>query len=1522
MKKFTSGLMLGILLFCCLSGAPAAFAASDSNNGMTYILLPSTNTDPAYIVRLDYQNQSGVELYSPGSAGYPAGQYFGLAVSQERDIFLLRSPILDANEGWSQAAVGFVPNASDYATDSDIFLRLIAGSSCNSWISVHDSYYWKSNYAISGTSYSYALVAGGPNSVRYLNPNGSGALGTPIWSGSEGSQNPGDSNEYILPSHWGGMSYFAYGTSQHPDYPWKALDGREDPAGSGNYRPLVLATAVPTYHGNDDQKFSCIVKRVYEKRDRSLTLMRGSDNPIAALVDQSGAVLSATDVRGTEYFARACGDNCIPGGSGPGVAIESMLANVKVVTSTLGRRYGFNQKGKMAGPYSDVKLAALRVVSTSGSESTIDMANADGTVHSNIANAVSLNAKGITAGQIKSFGVSSNFETGATTDYIYGSPADLFVMQDSWWGKGGIGYEYYKDTGALYKLDYTNNSNPPSEYLGVIPGKVDNIGVDGDGFLYIMTTADDISDSSVMALAPAVSTLPGLSGYAILPSPTTWYHCTGGNENTNRIEVSDAAKLPNDFREIVFSQGVSKVVNKYPPAAGNGSLAAPMTTGQLSGYYEDEWSRKVRWNGSVTSWEGSWSLEAQATRDSEIAGELAVVNIAKLPAVFNENPPTPMICREDRAAFSTPVLENTAVKFKVEGFKPYIEDTNGTTRHDLKSLGSFGTAYTNVRINYLPTAAGEYNHDEDNDIASSGFPTSLFEADGRPTQIAWYADLIDGTDPSAPILENITVATDSNETFGGTACDWSFTPPHPGNYAIWARITYNYFNFVGANRPTDLTSAQRTVTTSKRLLQVVSPSSLNAPPSLISEIDLGPARTDSSAFQHCATCEDPPEEVARYDLPEDEKISSLTVTFKAQFLRDENYRSNQLAMLTTYEGIGVWDYDTYYDNYRSNGEIPNYTPQGIHVYNYDATASSYTNTTIFNPGWPKPDNPGPANAGTRVDTGILSENDRKFLRWNLLLENTCAKADTSKLTTLPRGVKLASGDFTTVGGATFLPTGTPGEYQITLNLPSNAQIDAIATPIDPDQYTLRLELIYPRAKWHESGSSDAEKQYRSIIADPASVSVVCELPHPKFPTSDTVENGNSAFLKPMVKSWLIRVRDARPPDFSDNSKPIIHTTGDPIPFASATFGISDNNPQARFDPFTVEYEMVQNTDSYRDTSDSNKVLKSLANEGIASSSVASVPDYDDFWKENGYRIGATYTAKLDDYGDESGSTSEFRPSGKLTNWVGLLSYHAKGSLYDGLGTDSHDITHQFGSFTASIPEGAIQTTNWTLERIDNDPPGFRIELISQNDNRRWVATLTEGVQDQVCVPNTEGDLASGTLEIACYNLDGTIIGGSPTSATVGGCTVYPSRIGDANETVDAGSLNLDATKMPKVRRSSRLLINLDILENVDYKNLTAATFDIIENMEDGGTRSLLPGGNAVSLPLDAEFDATNTQKVKSPRARYTVDMPMKVLPNQPQVSMTISATDANGNIRTLVLPVVIVESSFDARVLESKENRN
>lgn len=58
-----------------------------------------------------------------------------------------------------------------------------------------------------------------------------------------------------------------------------------------------------------------------------------------------------------------------------------------------------------------------------------------------------------------------------------------------------------------------------------------------------------------------------------------------------------------------------------------------------------------------------------------------------------------------------------------------------------------------------------------------------------------------------------------------------------------------------------------------------------------------------------------------------------------------------------------------------------------------------------------------------------------------------------------------------------------------------------------------------------------------------------------------------------------------------------------------------------------------------------------------------------------------------------------------------------------------------------------------------------------------------------------------------------------------------------------------------------------------------------------------------------------------PRASYTVDMPMKIN-GEKQVSIEFKAKDQDDNERILVIPVTVVESTFETRVLETKENKN
>jgi len=42
----------------------------------------------------------------------------------------------------------------------------------------------------------------------------------------------------------------------------------------------------------------------------------------------------------------------------------------------------------------------------------------------------------------------------------------------------------------------------------------------------------------------------------------------------------------------------------------------------------------------------------------------------------------------------------------------------------------------------------------------------------------------------------------------------------------------------------------------------------------------------------------------------------------------------------------------------------------------------------------------------------------------------------------------------------------------------------------------------------------------------------------------------------------------------------------------------------------------------------------------------------------------------------------------------------------------------------------------------------------------------------------------------------------------------------------------------------------------------------------------------------------------------------------PQIVVYLTATDASGNKRSLSVPIRVVDSSFDARILETIENKN
>jgi len=1505
LRQNVTFVVLAVLLTCMsLWADPAPL------NGVSYVLLPKDLTLIHGVYRMnDYLGNvlnPELPLFNLDVFG---GKVSGLAANQSCQVYLLCGPV---SANWASAPVGWLPTDMEFEENSPIYLKVVLPADYGKWIAVHNTTYWKSNFVINGQTYTYALVAGGPTSHKYLDGI-SGTLGIPLWDGIAGISHKKLVNKWILPSNWGAVAYYAYGTNNGPQWlAGRALDGSEDPVGSGKFRPLLTAYDVPTYHGpsgwqKNAQSFSCVVKRSYDLRDKNLDLWAANDyNPLGGPFCQTTGVLNTIDLKVKEDFGRCCGDNCIPGGPMEGADICQRLSSVQVVTSTRGIRYGFNSDGKKRGPYTDPRKAALRAVLSSGETVTVNLLQADETFDpAVIANAGYLNAKGVTSKDIKCLGVSSKFDK-SQLDYVYGSKADKFAVQDSWWGLGGIAYEYYKDTGQIYKIDYLNNNNAtvPAELLGVVSGNVNSIGVDGDGFLYILRSETDSSDNEMANLT--LSPLDPVS-HPDLYEVGQWMRLTG----TGTPTLANPPLVAGDYSIVKIRQNINKTVKRYAPTTG-GSFGTEENRGSVKSGF-DIWERKrVLGTDLKPAWDtGAWSQEAAGDRDSLIEGELAVVNLAKRPEIYNMNPPEPTVCRLDQLPMSTTIAEDSKMAFKVEGFLPFIKDNDGTNKQrSLKSVGSFG-AYDNARINLIPSATGEYIHDEDGDGYKSGFPSSLFESSAWKTEIKWYVDWIEGEDPDK-VLAPIDVATPSTDMEWRT---FQATFPHPGNYAVYGEISYKYFDYNNlgpGSRPADLKEVGPiTIKTKKSIVHVVSPTSTNAPDSHISNVILLPGRGKiPSAFQNVQ-----PVSNAGYDLPEDESPTGLSFSFEAQFARDANMKTGNISeAMKTYSGVGVWDYNYYTTLYEKAKYNIGITKTDQHVYNC-RNNDGETDLTIFNPGWNKPDDAAKkAQYGSRVDISPddITSKDLDFITWQLFIYPTWTQPPipTYKLSDRGVAIPLAYG---TCHGAVCVPVGNPTDrkYQITVNVPS---IATFVTPIDPEQYRVRLEIIYPSVKWYESKLSDQGFQYRSMIADDPPIHVVTTVgPHPNFAV---VTKGEDCFTG-KIDSWLIRARDSQMPTISQSDLNLVHTTGDPVPQALTKFYISDNNPVADFRTgCSIEYQMVKDKQYFRDTTQSNIATFPTATQKVDPKEMPSTPD---FWS-NEFKLTATYAVDITDYGP----TGSFAPGLELQNWIGTLSYFVKGSLTDGYGTGSTVIvTHNFNHPPGNAND--IDTLACALQRYDNDPPSLHIDIISQSDNRRWTADLIESINDLECNTKDVAKLKPCTFNIVSYRLDkdDTAAVATQTCDTVPACSNFPMPLGLENTVVNVASLTgITPDVLPKVRRSSRLMININIDDNVDYMDLASASLSVVEFKTDGSVQNLL-AESVPAIPLQKSYmiDNFTNPAVGRPRARFTVDMPMKVSPMTYQVMITLTGQDHAGNARGMIIPVSIVDSTFDARVLESKEER-
>ncbi|HNV69365.1 MAG TPA: hypothetical protein PKO06_06675, partial [Candidatus Ozemobacteraceae bacterium] len=1361
----------------------------------------------------------------------------------------------------------------------------------------------------SGKNYMYKFSPYAPTSHQNI----------PLWNGpgagAAGILHPSDPYKVVLPNKWGGISWFAFGSPNAPAaHVGKLMDGTGGIPTITNYDFRLAVHGVCSPYG-DAQYISAVVKREYEKRDRSLDLYSYLDEvvppPGPGPSCDAAAVLTATDLKITERYGKTCADGCIPGGDLPAQATGKIESVVQVFTSTTGRRYGFNPYGKKTGPYG-ANDAALRVVHL-GSTYNLDLNT------TNIRNAPYITTNlGTTLNAVSRLGVSSNFTTPAvpvtsSPDYLYGSVADKFCIQDSWWGVGGLAFEYFIQNVTtpsgknflakhIYRLDYTNSTNPTPDDVGIFDGDIDGMSVDGEGNLYLLTTELDVPNSPNwpdpvgLPVGPVFApTWPNaaITSHVDYMSNNGWWR-PGVGVPDYAIPSPSAA---GDYLKVFFRQKVKKVCRKYTPSAGGGFSAGSV---EDRGYVDggtDTIARTLRYDGpGVYSWLNDWYHPAGiGSRTASLDAEFAVVNIAARPQAYNLSP-TYSICRYNRVSPSAEeLIEDTAYDFKLEGYKPF--GANGL-QQNFVYVGNLPNLGGGTYVNLIPPYE---NRDEDNNTVAGGMPSSAFETPSYQTTVLWNVELID---PTGAVVKRYQTDAAPNHP-GADECNkykvFRYAFPQPGRYRVWAKITYhtlNYSALAPGQRPSDFTGAHvvtySNIETQKVTYTVKSNPNTAVGTNEISNIVMYPTSTMVVNQSVDAIAADN----GRFNIREGASPASLSFEFDVQMARDANRDLG--SSFSTFGGFGKWDY----------GEA------GGHVYNY--TAGSPDNNK-FHPGYPLTANPAPANRGTRVDIDPTSMSAPALpspspSQYDLFCKDIGFITYQLYLTPPVAAMKLPANAYE-------IPIGTPGtctvqlvptnvgtrKYRVRVYIPS-AQLAStlrIATPIDPNTYNVRLRLNWPRVKWYEHPASDAMKTYRSLQPD----------------VDGTTSPGAPSFA--LNDYWIMRARDMtvlRPELDSSVVATITQTTGDPVPNAPIRFDVKDNNPCAVFSGFQVRYDVPT---KQRDNAPATFNLNNAVPVKIFESDKPTNPNF----YASAFEYKHTYDlTNVNEYG---GGTSMFAPGSSYQNWIGTLSYGIEGDIQDGQGaTAPLNITHQFRRNSA---DPFYRTDYRALVRLDNDPPSFFVQIISPSDNRRWDITLQEQVADTVCNPTTVGQLANTPIHIAMFQLDtGAVLTATQTLTTIPGSSNYPTDLSGSKD-VDLSSIALPTgflDALPRVRRSGRLLVNVDYADNVDYQPFQAVSVNIMERPAAGPERDLLTGAKP-PLPTDADYDNNGTLTSvgnQAFRARYAVDMPMTVRPAQTapanfQVYVRIGATDSSGSQRSLLIPIQVVDSSFDARVLESKENR-
>ena len=1176
----------------------------------------------------------------------------------------------------------------------------------------------------------------------------------------------------------------------------------------------------------------------------------------------------------------------------------------------------------------------------------------------------------------------------------------MFVVQDSWWGRGGVAYEYFKDTGMLQKLDYVSNANPTPEPLDILSGKVDDIGIDGDGYLYVLRTekepTDDVMSTCVIE-TPALSTWKGgfgsnidittlvaLPPYLDTVTSTGWKRrvvtMVNGDPITEIVDVNPGEQQPEDFIVVKIKQKIYKTVKRYPQ--GTGSLGKEEFRGKVKAGL-DEWTREavLQSDGGIQWRSATWSVEADGSKDSNIPGELAVVNLAKIPANFEGTVEHHIVALNGAVpdnAFSSAgdnpsINEHDVMTFKIEGYKPYIDGKFQTFKPmgDIVDPVTGNKLFANVQLNSIPNANGDYRHDENGDGAFSGFPSNMFEATGRKTTVTWTVDFVEGNtvaEAESKIIQNLVPGQDG----AGELATFTYKFPHPGNYLVRAAINYNYFTFPNTadSRPHQLigNTTPTPVKTTSFLVKVVAKSlNLNQSPGFISNITMKPVgnlcmpgvtssgKTGSS----------------KIDFIEDTNFSGIEIGFDAQFVRDANFVTNVGGDLETYDGIGVWDYSYYAQMYKDIANVfPSLpysapalietigsTDPGDHVYNYNPTGVSsdiktMINLDAYNPGRMKGSDV-KCNNGTRLDQDPIDK-DWAFIQWGLYLRPNSPYKVATATSALgsdvrhERGILVASGSCSTKN-----VTGSIGDrkFSVGITVPATA-IKTIMTPKDPETYSLNLEIIYPRVSWvaNDLGDNKNEKRFSSMIplfSDVDSLSTNDKAgnnpmhvlgrmhlsndgsePSGNYILNQSWKFGGNEFFNAGGDATEVRARDVTLPTLvqtpGENPTPIIQTTGDDVTDVTVGFASYDNNPFAEFKDFFAAYQTLKNASNVLDNSEANKQFKAESKiSGAAIKRIAGA-DEPDYFQNDKWINGASFTTTILEYGP----AGPFQKDKPYENWIGSLNYTVMGSVYDGIGSDAKDITHQFYhekactdlGMSINDDEKILVDNNLVkaVERFDNDPPSLEVELVSQVDNRRWVFKLDENIHDDGPVPTTVNALGKCKMSVKCYNLQGNTEVANFSNEAVDGCAGYPNQIGENRIVVT----DLFADAVPKFRRASRLLLNVHIFDNTGFRALEEATL-IVEDNDGSTTRSLLPA-NSPGIPTIPSLNVTaaiiNSLDTR-PRASYAIDMPMKIN-GEKQVKIELKARDGDNNERILTIPVTVVESTFETRVLETKENKN